>query len=372
MASIYRKTVYRKGKKCKAKKYTIKYKDETGQWRTSPGSTSYDLSQKLAAQIEYEVECRRRGIVDQNAEAKLRPLAKHLEDFTSFLTYDNEDKHVKLTMNRINSVLAACNLDSVAKLTATDSRGKVADYLKARLDGGLSATSCNHYLTAVKNFLILLIPKLKVLELKRVRRALTEDEFSKLIKATRKAPPSHQLTGEQRTYLYLTAANTGFRASELYSLTPANFHFGEQPFVQLEARSAKNKKAVNQPISQDFAKTIRPWLSRQDGRLWTQLACKRAAEMLTSDLDRAKISCNTREGLVDFHSLRVFYVTQLCKTIKNPKMIQTLARHSTMELTMKIYAKVNPTDAATAINGVQIGTKKLNKIETSRNKTKHK
>jgi integrase len=216
---------------------------------------------------------------------------------------------------------------------------------------------------------ILLIPKMTVLELKRVRRALTDEEFDRPIKTTRKAPPSHQLKGEQRAYLYLTAANTGFRVSELYSLTPTSFHFGEQPYVYLEARVAKNKKATNQPVSRDFAETIRPWLP-QEGRLWPRLACKRAAEMLTGDLDKAKIPCQNGEGLVDFHSLRVFYVTQLCKSIKNPKIIQTLARHSTMELTMRIYAKVNPSDAATAVNGVQIGTKKLTRIETTGNKVK--
>jgi hypothetical protein len=92
--------------------------------------------------------------------------------------------------------------------------------------------------------------------------------------------------------------------------------------------------------------------------------------MLRPDLDKADILYENSDGVVDFHSLRVFYVTQLCKSIQNPKIIQTLARHSTMELTMRIYAKVNPTDAATAIDGVQIGTKKSNQIETSGNGVK--
>jgi integrase len=169
----------------------------------------------------------------------------------------------------------------------------------------------------------------------------------------------------ERANLYLTAANSGFRASELYSLTAASFHFGGQPFIRLEAKAAKNKKAVDQPVSQDFAETIRPWVSQQEGRLWTRQACKRAAEMLRADLDKAEIPCENSDGVIDFHSLRGFYVTQLCKSVKNPKIIQTLARHSSMELTMRIYAKVNPTDDATAIDGVQIGTKKSNQIETS-------
>jgi len=96
----------------------------------------------------------------------------------------------------------------------------------------------------------------------------------------------------------------------------------------------------------------------------------RAAEMLAEDLGRAKISCENAEGVIDFHAIRVFYVTELCRSIKNPEIIQSLGRHSMMELTMKVYAKVNPTDAATAVNGVQIGTKKLNRIETTRNNGK--
>jgi hypothetical protein len=92
--------------------------------------------------------------------------------------------------------------------------------------------------------------------------------------------------------------------------------------------------------------------------------------MLAADLDKARIPCENSEGLVDVHGLRIFHTTQPHKSNKNPKIIQPLARHSTMELTMMIYAKVNPSDAATAVNGVHIGTKNLDKTETSSNKTK--
>jgi hypothetical protein len=74
MASIYRKTIKRNGKNGKSKKYIIKYKDECGVWRVTPGFTSYELSQKKATAIEYEIECKRRGLVDPHAEAKSQPL----------------------------------------------------------------------------------------------------------------------------------------------------------------------------------------------------------------------------------------------------------------------------------------------------------
>jgi integrase/recombinase XerD len=289
-----------------------------------------------------------------------------------------------MTMARIVKVFTNCDFNSIAKLTAMDAQSKVASYLKTRLAGGLSATSCNHYLTAVKNFLhwasresrmaqspILLLSKLTVLKTLQ-RRSLTDEEFDKLIEATDKGPVSHQLTGEQRVWLYQTAANTGFRASELYSLTAESFHLGEG-YVYLEARFAKNRRETRQPISKAFAQAIGCWLSTQgSGKLWTRLACKRAGEMIGEDLVAAKIERTTTEGVVDFHALRVFYVTQLCRTIRNPKTIQTLARHSTMELTMKVYAKVNPSDAAIAIDEVQIGTKKLNQDETTSNNGKQK
>ena len=78
----------------------------------------------------------------------------------------------------------------------------------------------------------------------------------------------------------------------------------------------------------------------QEGRLWSRLACARAAETLRVDLKAAKIPEAMAEGAIDFHSLRVTYITNLARAGVHPKVAQILARHSTIDLTMKVYTKL--------------------------------
>src|SRR5581483_11526269 len=58
-----------------------------------------------------------------------------------------------------------------------------------------------------------------------------------------------------------------------------------------------------------------------------------------ADLKRAGIPKWAPGGKLDFHALRVAYTTMIFEAGANPKEAQKLARHSTAELTMKIYAR---------------------------------
>ena len=54
----------------------------------------------------------------------------------------------------------------------------------------------------------------------------------------------------------------------------------------------------------------------------------------------------------DFHSLRHTFVTNLGKAKVSPKTAQTLARHSDISLTMKIYTHIDQEDQIEAINAL--------------------
>ena len=95
------------------------------------------------------------------------------------------------------------------------------------------------------------------------------------------------------------------------------------------------------------------------------VACARSAEMLRVDLAKTKIPEETEEGVVDFHALRVTYITNMARSGVHPKVAQLLARHSTMELTMKVYTKLNPTDVSGAVDAIFQGHKNLVPNETS-------
>ena len=57
--------------------------------------------------------------------------------------------------------------------------------------------------------------------------------------------------------------------------------------------------------------------------------------MMRLDLERAGIAYKSDDGLfADFHSNRHTFISNLSKAGISPKMAQTLARHSDMNLTM--------------------------------------
>ena len=54
----------------------------------------------------------------------------------------------------------------------------------------------------------------------------------------------------------------------------------------------------------------------------------------------------------DLHTLRHTFITNLCRSNISPKTAQTLARHSDINLTMKVYSHVSPEEQAAAINAM--------------------
>ena len=76
-------------------------------------------------------------------------------------------------------------------------------------------------------------------------------------------------------------------------------------------KNTKNKRLVQQPIREDPAKMLKGWLNGQEGPLWSLRACERSAEMLRVDLDAAGIPYETDDGILDFHALRVTFITEL-------------------------------------------------------------
>jgi hypothetical protein len=61
---------------------------------------------------------------------------------------------------------------------------------------------------------------------------------------------------------------------------------------------------------------------------------------LKTDLKAAGIPVRTEEGKIDFHALRVAFVSFVVETGTDLKTAQSLARHTTPELTMNVYARV--------------------------------
>ena len=99
-------------------------------------------------------------------------------------------------------------------------------------------------------------------DVRHARREFSQDELLWLIDTARESPRGFRyLTGKDRYALYLTAAGSGLRVSELASLEPASFHLqGPTPFIRLQAAYAKNRKETDQPLPLDVTEMLRDFL----------------------------------------------------------------------------------------------------------------
>jgi integrase/recombinase XerC len=230
--------------------------------------------------------------------------------------------------------------------------------LQDRFCRGIGASTSNGYLTAIKGFsrwlyeqectdrdrLISLSRLNAKADLRHERRALTESELRAILAAAaQSADRLEELNGSDRHMLYATAMVTGFRASELASLSPSDFDLSsDRPTVTVKAAYSKNRRQSVQPLPPDVADALRGYLADRPAgcAVWPGPWHKNAAEMLRADLTAAAIPYRDSEGRVaDFHALRHSYITLLERSGVSPKLAQELARHSDIRLTMNVEVR---------------------------------
>jgi hypothetical protein len=82
------------------------------------------------------------------------------------------------------------------------------------------------------------------------------------------------------------------------------------------------------------------------------------AREMDIDLKVAGIPKHAPGGKVDFHAARVAYINLVLETGVHPKEAQTLARHSTPEMTMNVYGRTRKENLSDAVEQV------ANEVET--------
>ena len=164
------------------------------------------------------------------------------------------------------------------------------------------------------------------------------------------------MTGPERAVLYLVAVNTGLRANELASLVPESFDLeSDPPTMTVEAAYSKHRRRDVMPLRPDLAAIIKEHLTVRDlapgDYLWPGTWSQKAsAKMLRVDLAAARIPYRDKLGRVfDFHALRHQFISNLARAGTHPKEAQTLARHSTITLTMDRYTHLGMYDMVAAL-----------------------
>ena len=402
MASVFR----RKGEK----RWTIAYFDHKGDRREkASGTTDKRLAERLAsAMSDHELE-RERGLVDpaveQMAAERARPLAAHFDEYGAHLeSLQRGARHVDSTLRYLNKVADALAWRTLASLDANALTVHLSEQAALL---GTSARTFNAAVTAWRAFGRWCVRSNRLAanplasvgtrnldgDRRRVRRDITTDELARIIDAAERSPSvkvsklARNAKGDvrpvavrmdypDRAWAYRIAAGTGFRAGEVASLTRESFDLdGDTPSVIVEAGYSKRKRRDVQPIRPDLADRLRPWLaSKAAGERVCPLPEGKAGLLLRADMEAARAAWIAeartpgeraeREAsdylrhtdgagrVVDFHGLRVHYVSRVVEAGANVKEAMELARHSDPKLTLRTYAKVSIHNLARVLDGM--------------------
>ena len=377
-----------------SRKWYIQYKDQNGQWKRVAGFSDKEATNQLAAKLERSVERKHAGLSDPLDVHTQRPLAEHLEEFRTYLAgKNNSPKHVDQTCGRIQRLFDGCNFEYWKDISASG----VVTWLSAeRAADRFGIKTSNYYQAAAKEFCSWMVKDGRAstsplahlsainakADVRRKRRALTDEEFEWLIRAALNGPPVQCVEGTDRAMLYMVAVWTGYRRNELASITRGSLDFeSSSPTASVTAAYSKRRRDDTIPLHAEVAERLQAWLANKEllhpstpifplktagGRL------RRTSKMMELDLKAARAEwiaaakdveertrressdflqyCNDDGSFADFHANRHTFISKLVKTGVGVKLAQVLARHSTPELTMNVYSHVDASDQSEAIN----------------------
>lgn len=354
----------------RSKRWYVQYFDHCRKkWVRKAAYTDKLASQKMLARLEEQTAREAEGIFDHLSQSLVRPIGEHAKEFKAHIENRGATlTHARTTHNRIVRVCREGGIDSVQNLSPSRVDAALA---KIVADGG-SLSTRNHHLNAMKMFTAWLVSErprraaddpLSAMKLRSTaghetiqRRALTEDELAKLISTAAAGQPFDDVTGVDRSALYVAAAYTGLRRLELASLTPESFHIGDESYVEVLAGSSKRRRKDRIPLGRELSEFFKQFICRRKpGQAIWPVGDKKTAEMVRSDLAAAGIASQSAGSppiVVDFHSLRVTFVTRLARMGVAPSLVQQLARHSTIDLTMNVYAKMTPDEQRQAVESL--------------------
>jgi len=400
VANLYRKPAWTTDRKTgqkvrgRSKKWWGKYRDASGMIRRAPLAVDKGVAQMMLNDLVRKAEREKAGLVDPTEEQRKRPLAQHVAEFREYLKNKGvTPKQVKESTTQIQKIID----DRKWKLIGDISASSALEFLGRLRRDGLSAQTYNHYLKSVKQFTRWLVrdhrtatdalvhlSKLNVsTDRRHDRRALTIEEFGRLVAAARGGPSIEAISGPDRAMMYVLAAWTGFRKGEIGSLTLRSFQFDDDPpMATVAACYSKRRRQDTQVLHPEVVRLLKAWLATKpalapddvlfpvSGRVpggkerkthrMMQLDLKAARKAWLEEAETPEdrearersdfLAYQDGDGrFADFHSNRHLFITSLERARLSPKMAQTLARHSDIRLTLGVYTHVGLHDQTAAI-----------------------
>ncbi len=377
----------RSGRKRKTSKFYVEFKDNLGRVRRLPAFTDRRQSESFGRWVERLVAAKMNreplspelskwlesippktrdrfvkiGLLDGSKNAAAKPLSAHIADFGQSLADKGDTaKQVQMTVSRVERIVKGCKFQSWTDVSAS----KVQRFIAGLQENGLSKKTANYYLKSIKHLARwmkqdgratsspvehLQCVRVTKNDLRRQRRALEPDEIRRLLQATMAAEPRFRLSGYQRAIIYRLACESGLRANEIRRLKVSDFDF-DRCTVTARDRNAKNRREATLPLKPDTAGELKELFANKLPDAQALKVPGKPIDMLRPDLEAAGIEYQDEAGrVVDFHSLRHTTASLLANSGVHPKTIQSIMRHSTVALSMNVYAHVLRNGEADAI-----------------------
>jgi integrase len=367
--------------------------DEEGERRSrSTGTTSRADAERIGRKWVEHVALVREGlakpeggtVLDRHAQANIDA---HFEAFESAKHAEGRtERHVAETLTMIRLVAKECRWKKLNDIAADElERFTGRKLAPSNGEAAWSPRTAHKYITAMRTFMRWCVAdgRLPADPLARVkkpapirqndRRFLHIEEWKWLRGATEHGPERCKMNGRERRLLYELAVQTGLRSSELSALTrTALLLDAEKPYVLLEARSTKNRKAARQYIRPGLAAELAELASRlmPGAKVFSMPRREHVAAMLRADLQAARqawvneappaermnreqsdfLLAEDHDGrTLDFHSLRHTCGAWAAMGGASPKAVQTLMRHSSITLTLDTYGHLLPDEASETV-----------------------
>ena len=349
MASAFR----RKGKDGRREKvYRFKYPDHTGKWQYGVGWPDKKKTREHALALEAECRAIRKGEKELPASWLRKRNVPIREVIDAYLEWGRscggrygrpwDDQNARLKQLALKWWVETLSLEVLGDIDLQPVEKALRDLMaegKAPKTAALRAEALKSMLSwAIRRGYLKEHPLRGLRKLdtrpKVPHRPLTDAEVASLLKHAK----------ESRRIWYETALGTGFRLNELRCLRAQDLDmFG--PTLFLAADFSKDRKDHRQPITRELAGKLKVLAEKRvkpDDRLLGIPKGPDPAAYIADDFGRARIKIITSEGKASWHSLRKSFVNAVVRSGQDLKTIQSLARHSTAQLSMETYASADP------------------------------
>lgn len=347
MASVYRRTYTRDGKKVKADHYTVAYVNAKGRRDYARGFRDKRSSELLGLKLEDEARKVRLGLAAEEAAQ-----GHNLEDLRARWLGELERQHRGLDYLGVAGRVTQRLLDSprrhglgAEKLSDLDP-GRYAEWsAREARRNRWSDRTVNSYLEVARTWLrwcvargllpydpLATVTKVQKPKKVRPRRAFTPEELKRFLASV---PEVH-------ARIYRAAALSGLRRKEVRLLEVRDVDVAKGLW-RLRAESTKARRADTVPMLPEARDLMRPLIGGREGheRVWPKVPLSRVFKRQLEAIGLA--GADARGRRLGFHSLRYTFCTELARRLPVQRVRQ-LMRHSTIKLTFDLYADLGLDD----------------------------